>query len=85
MAATQIQSIGLLVGAAGVIGLLLLFAGGTDDRWFAHTRARIRRSRPVAPPSDPPRGEVACEQEERASIETRIERERAREALREPD
>jgi hypothetical protein len=85
MAAIQIQSIGLLVGAAGVVCLLLLFAGGTDDRWFAQTRARIRRSRPVAAPSDPLREEGAREHEERVNIETRMERERAREALREPD
>jgi hypothetical protein len=83
----MLQTIILLVAAAGValIAYLLVSGRGDHSAWHRETRVRVRReSSHVKPPAGDPT-EIAHTTEEGQSIEVAWEHERARSALQEAE
>jgi hypothetical protein len=78
----------MVVGLAGLALLVYLLLVGVDesDTWMARTRRRVRgqriqvkREQSASPES------LSREQEERQRIQARLEEERSRSALQDPD
>jgi uncharacterized protein YoxC len=78
----------MIVALAGLALLVYLLLVGVDesDTWMARTRRRVRgqrvqvkRAQPASPDS------LSREHEERQRIEERLEAERSRSTLRDPD
>jgi hypothetical protein len=72
---------------AGLFLLLFLFLAPVDERdtWLASTRRRVRRERTQVEHHRGQPGSSFREEEERQRIETKLEEERKRSTLQEPD